>query len=148
MANVSIKFNNKEFLLSCEDGQEEHLEELLIQINQKFNELKNNLGNLGENKLLLITAVKIMDEYYETKKKVEQKRNELKDLSNKFRELKSLIYDYRDKKEEEIKDLNTNHLNFKNEIEANHQKYEKIIDAAADEISNFIEKAKLENISQ
>ena len=126
MANVSIKFNNKEFLLSCEDGQEEHLEELLIQINQKFNELKNNLGNLGENKLLLITAVKIMDEYYETKKKVEQKKNELKDLSNKFRELKSLIYDYRDKKEEEIKELNTNHLNFKNEIEANHKKYEQI----------------------
>ena len=148
MANVSIKFNNKEFLLSCEDGQEEHLEELLIQINQKFNELKNNLGNLGENKLLLITAVKIMDEYYETKKKVEQKKNELKDLSNKFRELKSLIYDYRDKKEEEIKELNTNHLNFKNEIEANHKKYEQIIDDAADEISNFIEKTKLENISQ
>ncbi|WP_435116959.1 cell division protein ZapA [Candidatus Pelagibacter bacterium nBUS_49] len=148
MANVSIKFNNKEFLLSCEDGQEEHLEELLIQINQKFNDLKNNLGNLGENKLLLITAVKIMDEYYETKKKVEQKKNELKDLSNKFRELKSLIYDYRDKKEEEIKELNTNHLNFKNEIEANHKKYEQIIDDAADEISNFIEKAKLENISQ
>jgi cell division protein ZapA len=148
MANVSIKFNNKEFLLSCEDGQEEHLEELLIQINQKFNELKNNLGNLGENKLLLITAVKIMDEYYETKKKVEQKKNELKDLSNKFRELKSLIYDYRDKKEEEIKELNTNHLNFKNEIEANHKKYEQLIDAAADEISNFIEKTKVENISQ
>ena len=148
MANVSIKFNNKEFLLSCEDGQEEHLEELLIQINQKFNELKNNLGNLGENKLLLITAVKIMDEYYETKKKVEQKKNELKDLSNKFRELKSLIYDYRDKKEEEIKEFNANHLNFKNEIEANHKKYEQLIDDAADEISNFVEKAKLENISQ
>ena len=148
MANVSIKFNNKEFLLSCEDGQEDHLEELLIQINQKFNDLKNNLGNLGENKLLLITAVKIMDEYYETKKKVEQKRNELKDLSNKFRELKSLIYDYRDKKEEEIKELNTNHLNFKNEIEANHKKYEQLIDAAADEISNFIEKTKVENISK
>jgi len=134
--------------LSCEDGQEEHLEELLIQINQKFNELKNNLGNLGENKLLLITAVKIMDEYYETKKKVEQKKNELKDLTIKFRELKSLIYDYRDKKEEEIKQLNTNHLNFKNEIEASHKKYEQIIDEAKNEISNFIEKAKLENISQ
>jgi cell division protein ZapA len=148
MANVSIKFNNKEFLLSCEDGQEEHLEELLIQINQKFNDLKNNLGNLGENKLLLITAVKIMDEYYETKKKVDQKKNELKDLSNKFRELKSLIYDYRDKKEREIQELNINHLNFKNEIETNHKKYEKLIDDAADEISNFIEKAKLDNVSQ
>jgi len=148
MANVSIKFNNKEFLLSCEDGQEDHLEELLIHINQKFNDLKNNLGNLGENKLLLITAVQIMDEYYETKKKVDQKKNELKELSNKFRELKALIYDYKDKKEEEIKELNADHLNFKNEIEANHKKYEKLIDEAADEISNFIEKAKLENISQ
>ena len=148
MANVSIKFNNKEFLLSCEDGQEEHLEELLIHINQKFNDLKNNLGNLGENKLLLSTAVKIMDEYYETKKKVDQKKNELKDLSNKFRELKSLIYDYRDKKDQEINELNTNHLNFKNEIEANQKKYEQLIDEAADEISNFVEKAKLENISQ
>ena len=89
-----------------------------------------------------------MDEYYETKKKVDQKKNELKDLSNKFRELKALIYDYRDKKEKEINELNADHLNFKNEIEANQKKYEQIIDAAADEISNFIEKAKLENISQ
>jgi cell division protein ZapA len=109
MANVSIKFNGKQFLLSCDDGQEEHLEELLIQLNKKFNELKNDLGNLGENKLLLITAVKVMDEYHETKKKVEQKKNELKELSNKFRELKSLVYDYRDKKEEEINQLNDRH---------------------------------------
>ena len=148
MANVSIKFNNKEFLLSCEDGQEDHLEELLIHINQKFNDLKNNLGNLGENKLLLITAVKIMDEYFETKKKVDQKKNELKNLSNKFKELKSLIYDYRDKKEEEIDQLNKNHQNFKTEIEANQKKYEELIDTAADQISNFVEKAKIDNAPQ
>ena len=148
MANVSIKFNGKEFLLSCEDGQEEHLEELLIQINQKFNNLKNDLGNLGENKLLLITAVKVMDEYYETKKNVDQKKNELKDLSNKFKELKTLIYEYRDKKEAEIKEINLSHQNVKNEIEANQYKYEQLISEAADEISNFVEKAKLEKLSR
>ena len=147
MANVTIKFNGKEFLLSCDDGQEEHLEELLIQINQKFNDLKNNLGNLGENKLLLITAVKVMDEYYETKKKVEQKKEELKNLSSKFKELKSLIYDYRDKKEEEIRDLNNEHFKLKNEIDMNQKNYEKLIDEAADEISSFVEKANLENLS-
>ena len=148
MANVTIKFNNKEFILSCEDGQEEHLEELLIQISQKFNNLKNDLGNLGENKLLLITAVKIMDEYYETKKKVEQRKNEFKDLSNKFKELKSLIYEYRDKKEDEIKKLNLNHEDFKIEIENNQKKYEQLIDEAADQISNFVKKAKIDNLSQ
>ncbi len=148
MANVSIKFNNKEFLLACEDGQEEHLEELLIQINKKFNNLKNDLGNLGENKLLLITAVKIMDEYYETKKKVDQKKEELNDLSKKFKELKSLIYDYKHTKESEIEKLNLDHENLKQEIDDNQKKYENLIDEAADQISNFVKKAKLENISK
>jgi len=145
MANVNIKFNGKDFLLSCDDGQEEHLEELLTHINQKFNNLKNNLGNIGENKLLLITSVQIMDEYFETKKKVEQKKIELENLSNKFRELKSLVYDYRDKKEEEMKWLSHDHENFKKEIEKNKEDYEKIIEEAADEIESFVEKVNLEN---
>ena len=145
MANVNIKFNGKDFLLSCDDGQEEHLEELLTHINEKFNNLKNDLGNIGENKLLLITSVQIMDEYFETKKKVEQKKTELQNLSNKFRELKSLVYDYRDKKEEEMQQLQQDHEGFKKEIEKNKEDYEKIIEAATDEIENFVEKANLEN---
>ena len=145
MANVNIKFNGKEFLLSCDDGQEEHLEELLTHINEKFNSLKNDLGNIGENKLLLITSVQIMDGYFETKKKVEQKKTELQNLSNKFRELKSLVYDYRDKKEDEMKELQQDHESFKKEIEKNKEDYEKIIESAADEIENFVEKANLEN---
>ena len=148
MANVNIRFNGKDFLLSCDDGQEEHLEELLIHINEKFSKLKNELGNIGENKLLLITSVQIMDEYFETKKKVEQKKIELKDLSNKFRELKALVYDYRDKKEEEMKQLSQDHENFKKEIEKNKLNYEKIIEAATDEIESFVEKANLENSVQ
>ena len=148
MANVSIKFNGKEFLLSCEDGQEDHLEELLIQINQKFNNIKNDLGNLGENKLLLITAIKVMDEYHETKKKVDHKKEELNNLSNKFKELKSLIYEYRDKKEGEISKLNEDHFKLKNEIEINQKNYEKFLDEAADEISNFVKKANLESLSE
>ena len=148
MANVNIKFNGKEFLLSCDDGQEEHLEELLTHINEKFSNLKNDLGNIGENKLLLITSVQIMDEYFETKKKVEQKKTELQNLSNKFRELKTLVYDYRDKKEEEMKRLSRDHEDFKKEIEKNKEDYEKIIEAAADEIENFVKKANLENSVQ
>ena len=145
MANVNIKFNGKEFLLSCDDGQEEHLEELLIHINEKFSNLKKDLGNIGENKLLLITAVQIMDEYFETKKKVEQKKTELKNLSDKFRELKSLVYDYRDKKEEEMNRLSQDHEDFKNELEDNKENYEKIIEEATEEIENFVEKVNLEN---
>jgi len=145
MANVNIKFNGKDFLLSCDDGQEDHLEELLIHINKKFGDLKNDLGNIGESKLLLITSVQIMDEYFETKKKVEQKKTELNKLSEKFRELKSLVYNYRDKKEEEMKRLSQDHEDFQKELEKNKNDYEKIIEETTDEIENFVKKANLEN---
>jgi len=144
MANVNIKFNGKDFLLSCDDGQEEHLEELLAHINKKFNSLKNELGNIGENKLLLITSVQIIDEYFETKKKIDQKKNELKNLSDKFRELRSLVYDYKDKKEEELNQLSQDHEVFKIKIEKNKEDYEKIIEETTVEIENFVEKANLE----
>ena len=144
MANVNIKFNGKEFLLSCDDGQEEHLEELSINLNKKFDELKNNLGNIGENKLLLITSIKIIDEYFETRKIINEKKDELKNLSKKFKELKSLVYDYKDQKEQEIKRLNEDQNKFEKEIKKNKEDYEKIIEQAADQIENFIQKASLE----
>ena len=148
MANVNIKFNGKEFLLSCDDGQEEHLEELSLHLNKKFNELKNNLGNIGENKLLLITSIKIMDEYFETRKKIDEKKQELKNLSNKFRELKSLVFDYKEEKEQEIDQLINEQNNFKKEIEKNKEEYDRIIDDAADQIENFVQKINSENSIQ
>ena len=93
MANVNIKFNGKDFLLSCEDGQEEHLDELSQNLSEKFNQLKSKLGNLGESKLLLITSITLMDEYFTTKKKIEEKKDEIEKLKKKFIELKSLVYD-------------------------------------------------------
>ena len=145
MANVNIKFNGKEFLLSCDDGQEDHLEELSIQLNIKFNELKNTLGNIGENKLLLITSIKVMDEYFDTKKIINEKKIELENLSNKFRELKKLVYEYKDKKEVEINELVDNQNRVKDEIIKNKEEYEKIIENATDQIEKFVQKVNLEN---
>ena len=145
MANVNIKFNGKEFLLSCDDGQEEHLQELAIHLNEKFDNLKSSLGNLGENKLLLISSITIMDEYFETKKKIEQKKEEIKKLTEKFKELKSLVYDYKEEKENEANILNNELSNLKKEIEQNNYDYENIIEKTADEIENFIKKASSKN---
>ena len=145
MANVNIKFNNKEFLLSCEDGQEEHLEELSIHLNKKFNDLKSSLGNIGENKLLLISAITTMDEYFETKKKIDQKIKEFRDLTEKFKELKSLVYEYKEKKENEINNLNDEQKKLKNELEDNRSDYENAIEKAANQIENFLTKVDSEN---
>ena len=145
MANVNIKFNGKEFLLSCDNGQEEHLEELSVHLNEKFNNLKSSLGNIGESKLLLITSITIMDEYFETKKKIDQKITELKNLTDKFKELKSLVYEYKENKEREIKRLSDEQLQLKSEIEQSKEDYEKIIDHTADQIEDFLKKASSNN---
>ena len=140
MANVNIKFNGKEYLLSCEDGQEEHLEELSLHLSHKFSSLKNSLGNIGENKLLLITSITTMDEYFETKKKLEKQKIEIQNLISKFKELKSLVYNYKDEKEKEILKLSDNQTKLEFEIQNQKNNYENLIDTATKEIENFIQK--------
>ena len=144
MANVNIKFNGKEFLLSCDDGQEEHLEELSLHLNNKFNDLKNSLGNIGENKLLLIASIKVMDEYFETKKKIDNQKIELNKITEKFKELKALVYDYKDDKEKEIMNLKGEQLKVKSEIDNQKTYYENIVDKATLEIENFIKKQEVD----
>ena len=140
MANVNINFNGKEFLLSCEDGQEEHLEELAANLNDKFNNMKVSLGNIGENKLLLITSITVMDEYFETKKNIELQKNEIQKIKDKFKELKTLVYNYKNEKENEINNLIKNQSNLKNEIDKQKEIYENLLDRTAIEIENFIKK--------
>ena len=144
MANVNIKFNGKEFLLSCDDGQEEHLEELSLYLNNKFNDLKNSLGNIGENKLLLITSIKVMDEYFETKKKIEKQKIEINNITERFKELKSLVYEYKDNKEKEITNLKEYQENVKNEINSQKISYENLVDRATLEIESFIKKHEVD----
>ena len=148
MANVNIKFNGKEFLLSCDDGQEEHLEELSNLLSKKFEELKSSLGNIGENKLLLITSIKIIDEYFETMKKVDNKKKELQLLKDKFLDLKKLVYQYKDEKESEIQNLINEHENLKKEINKIHENYSRIIENTTKQIDDFVEKISTDNSVQ
>tara|TARA_Y100000816_G_C26079020_1_gene568442 strand:- start:1375 stop:1821 length:447 start_codon:yes stop_codon:yes gene_type:complete len=140
MANVNIKFNGKEFLLSCDDGQEEHLEELALYLNEKFTNLKNSLGNIGESKLLLITSISVLDEYYETKKKIDLQKKEITNITQRFKELKSLVYNYRDFKEKEILEFRENQKSLKNEIESNRNDYEILVEKTTIELENFIKR--------
>ena len=140
MANVNIKFNGKEYILSCENGQEDHLEELSINLNKKFNELKNSLGNIGESKLLLISSISVMDEYFETKKKIEEQKDNINKITEKFKELKKLVYNYKDEKEKEIFKLGEDQLKLKRELELQKIHYGSLVDKVTLELENFIKK--------
>ena len=138
MANVNIKFNNKDYLLSCDDGQEENLKELANHLDSKYNELKKNLGNIGENKLLLITGIKMVDDYFDLFKKVKNNKADFEKLSIKFKELRSLAINYKDDKELEIEKLKSELNDFKMMVEKSKNSYEDILDKTTKSIEKFI----------
>jgi len=142
MANVNIRFNNKDYLLSCDDGQEENLKELAKHLDSKYNELKKSLGNIGESKLLLITAIQMVDDYFALNKKVNSKKNEFEKLSIKFKELRSLAINYKDEKEKEIEKLKSELSKFEQMIEASRNSYEEILDKTTKSIEKFIENSE------
>jgi cell division protein ZapA len=142
MANVNIKFNNKNYLLSCDDGQEENLKELAMHLDSKYNELKKNLGNIGESKLLLITAIQMVDDYFALNKKINSKKSEFEKLSIKFKELRSLAINYKNEKEKEIEKLNNELDKFQQMIEESKNSYEEILDKTTKSIEKFIENSE------
>ena len=142
MANVNVKFNNKEYLLSCDEGQEENLKELANYLDSKYSNLKKNLGNIGEGKLLLIAAIQMVDDYFDLKKKVNIKKNDFEKLSIKFKELRSLAINYKDDKEKEIEKLRNQLSEFEKKIEESRVSYEEILEKTTKSIEKFIEKTE------
>ena len=144
MANVNIKFNNKDYLLSCDDGQEESLKELANHLDSKYRELKTSLGNIGENKLLLITAIKMVDDYFDLFKKVGNNKSDFEKLSIRFKELRLLAIQYKDEKDVEIQKLKNEVDDFKKMVEKSKNSYEEILDKTTKSIEKFIENAEVD----
>jgi cell division protein ZapA len=142
MVNVNIKFNNKNYLLSCDKGQEENLKKLANHLDSKYSELKKNLGNIGENKLLLITAIQMVDDYFDLFQKVKSTKDDFEKLSIKFKELRSLTINYKDEKETEIGKLKVELNEFKTMVEQSKNSYEEILDKTTKSIEKFIENAE------
>ena len=138
MANVNIKFNNKDYLLSCDDGQEESLKKLTKFLDKKYSELKDKLGNIGENKLLLITTIQLIDEYFDLKQKVSQQKTKLDQISSKFKEIRSLAIEYKKNKDVEIEKLNNELENLNKTIEKNNSLYESMLDKTSQSLEKII----------
>ena len=146
MANVNIKFNNKDYLLSCDDGQEESLKKLTKFLDKKYFELKDKLGNIGENKLLLITTIQLIDEYFDLKQKVRQQKEKLDNISSKFKEIRSLAIEYKKDKDFEIQKLNEDQENLRKTIEASNNLYESMLDKTTQSLEKII--SNTESISK
>ena len=138
MANVNIKFNNKDYLLSCDDGQEESLKKLTKFLDKKYSDLKDKLGNIGENKLLLITTIQLIDEYFDLKQKINLQKTKIDEISQKFKEIRSLAIEYKKDKDLEIEKLTGELEKFKKTIEENNNLYESMLDKTTKSLEKII----------
>jgi len=145
VANVNIKFNNKDYLLSCDDGQEEDLKNLTKFLDKKYSDLKEKLGNIGENKLLLITTIQVIDEYFDLKKKVLSQKKNFENLSEKFKEMKSLAIDYKEGKDTEISKLNLELDKFRKTVEESQSIYETMLDKTTKSLEEIIKNTENES---
>ena len=142
MANVNIKFNNKDYLLSCDDGQEEDLKTLTKFLDKKYSNLKDKLGNIGENKLLLITSIQVIDEYFDLKQRVKSQKENFENLSKKFKEMRSLAIDYKGGKDKEILNLNSELDKFKKMVEESQGIYEKMLEKTTQSLEEIIKNSE------
>lgn len=140
MVNVTVKFNNRDYILSCEDGQEQELERLSLHLNEKFEKLKSDLGNIGESKLLLISSIQVIDEMFTIKESIEKLKNQNKTLLDKFKEIKNLSILYKEDKEKEIQSLQSELQELKGKILDNEKNYSESIEKVSNSINNFLEK--------
>ena len=89
-----------------------------------------------------------MDEYFETKKKIDEQKKELENLKSKFKELKKLVYDYKDQKDGQISNLQDLQKNLKEEIDKSYLEYENTIDRTTSKIENFLKKSNKDSSVQ
>ena len=141
MVNVNVNFNGRDYLLACEEGQEEDLQKLTEELSKKFNQLKKDLGNLGEGKLLLITAIQVIDELYTLKTSLRKLKDHSKDLEKKFKEIKKLSVSYKGDRDKEVEELKIRLEELKKIVEENQSNYSEILNKASESINSFITKA-------
>jgi len=80
MAQVDIRVNGRDYKVTCDDGQEERLQRLAAYYDHHVSDLSNDLGQIGDARLMLLAALTICDEIFELKSRaadLETAANEL-----------------------------------------------------------------------
>ena len=106
------------------------------------------MTQLGENKLLLITSIKLIDEHFNLRQKITEQKDKLDQLGLRFKELKSLAVKYKDVKEIEVEDLNKKIAEIKKNIDDTNIMYENMLDKTTESLEKIIQNAETSSNTQ
>lgn len=82
MAQVSVTINGRQFRMTCEDGQEEHLEMLARELDARIGGLRAKFGEIGDTRLTVMAAITVADELAEVGLRVKRLEEELTALQD------------------------------------------------------------------
>ena len=82
MAQVSVTINGRQFRMTCEDGQEEHLEALARELDTRISGLRAKFGEIGDTRLTVMAAITVADELAEAGTRVKRLEEELAALQD------------------------------------------------------------------
>jgi cell division protein ZapA len=81
MPLVNNMVNSRAYTIACDDGEEDHLRELAAHVDGKVKELLGSVGQVGDQRLMLMAALLIADEHYETSQQLHLRSEELTTLT-------------------------------------------------------------------
>jgi len=82
MAQVNTTIAGRQFRLACEDGQEDHLQALAKDIDERIIDLRRKFGEIGDTRLTVMAALMIADEMVEAMQKMRRLEEEVAALQD------------------------------------------------------------------
>ena len=77
MASINATIAGRQFRLACEDGQEDHLQALARELDERIEGLRKKFGEIGDTRLTVMAALMVSDELAEAARKVRRMEEEL-----------------------------------------------------------------------
>lgn len=87
MPEVNVEIDGKKFRMACEEGQQAHLLELADRFNRTVLQLKGSFGEIGDNRLLVMAGIAVLDELAEAENRIGSLNQDIADLTTAGREL-------------------------------------------------------------
>lgn len=81
MPLVNVMVNGRAYTIACDDGEEDHLRALAAHVDEKVRELLESVGQVGDQRLMLMAAVLVTDELFEARSRLEARGREAADMA-------------------------------------------------------------------
>ncbi len=82
MRNIDISVNGHSYTLACDDGQEHHVEQLAGELDSRARQIAGQIPTASENMILVMTALMLADEHYESRGEAGDLHEQLAKLSD------------------------------------------------------------------